>query len=243
MKRATVVLLIAVLGCLGTSCLTAGKEILFSQRETIALVSVVSNWDIKWKGEEPTNPRLVATTTRRTLRSDPDLTLISNAEELINTAEELIRDTMADSGGLINLAEKETVLLSRAYQDARLNKYQINREDVSPAGYRLIDYRDKNFSPALAAETGIQRSMFVEFKFTKAMYNGVGKSGNAGADVEMKILILDAQGKTLYIKTFSIGSISTIKVSDGMYSQSGLISLFESVIGDACYEFLYHLED
>ena len=243
MKRATVVLLIAVLGCLVTGCLTAGKELLLYEREPIALVSVTSNWDINWKGEEPTNPRLVASTTRRTLRSDPDLTLISNAEELINTAEILFRDTMAESGGLISLAEKEKVLLSRAYQEARLSKYQINREDVTPAGYRLVDFRDKSFPPAFAAETGIQRCMFLEFKFTKIIRSGFGKNGNAGADVEMKVLILDARGKTLYTKTFSMGSRDTISVSSGVYSQSGLLGLFDSVINDAAYEFLYHLED
>ena len=249
MKRAAFVLLtMLVVGfvCLVAGCVSSGKAALLSQRDPIALVSVVSNWDINWKDEEPTDPSivnpLVSPTTRRAQREDPDLTTVSNAEELINTAELSIRDTMAGSG-LINLAEKDTVLLSRAYQEARLNRYQINREDVYPEGYRLVDYRDKNFPPALAAETGIQRSMFVEFIFTKSMYSGFGKSGNCGAEVDMRVLILDARGRTLYNKTVSAGSRSSIKVSSGMYSQNGLAGLFDSAISDACYEFLYQLED
>jgi hypothetical protein len=241
MKRVGFVLLVVGLVCLGTGCASVERVSPFSQNVPIALVSVVSNWDINWKGEEPVNPRLAGTMARRALRTDPDLTLVSNADELINTAERLFREAMARSP-LINLAEKETVFLSRAYREARLNRHQVNRGDVSPTGYRLVDFRARNFSPALAAETGIQRVMFVEFNFTKAMRSGFGKNGNGGAEVDMRVLIRDARGNTLYNRTFSLGSQSTIRVADGRYSRSGLIQLFESAIADACFEFLFHLE-
>ena len=242
MKRTGLVLLSIWLICLGTSCVTPGRAALLSQNDTIALVAVAANWDINWKDEEPINPGLVGAHARRALQADPDLTVISNSEELINTAEMLFRETMADSG-LINLADKETFLLSRAYQDARLNRHQVNNEYVSADGYRLVDFRDKNFSQALAAETGIQRSMFVEFNFTKTMRSGFGKNGDGGADVDMRVVVLDSGGRVLYRKVFSVRSISSIRVSGGRYSRSGLIQLFESAIADAAYEFLYHLED
>ena len=242
MKIAGFVLLVVGLVCFGTGCVTPETATLLSQDDPIALVSVVSNWDINWKGEDPVNPRLIGSVARRALRANRDMTLILNAEELINTAERLFRESMAELN-LVNLAEKETVLRSRAYQEAQLNKYQVNRGAVTPTDYRLVDFRYKRLPQALAAETGIQRIMFLEFNFTKAMRSGFGKNGNGGAELDMRVLILDSKGKTLYSKTFALGSRSTIGVSNGIYSRSGLTELFETAIGDICYEFLYHFED
>ncbi|MCL2232480.1 MAG: hypothetical protein FWB99_05320 [Treponema sp.] len=227
---------------LGTGCATPGRELLLTDVRPIALVSVVSNWDINWQGEDAVNPNLVPSAVRRSLRADPDMAILSNTEELINTAERLIRDSMAASGGLIILADRDTVLHSRAYQDAQLDRRRMNREHVLPAGYRLIDPRDRSFSPALAAETGIERSMFVDFTFTKLMRSGFSRTGNASAEVEMRVLILDVEGRTMYSRTFALGSRGRVSVANGMYSQSALMALFESAIVDACFEFLYHLE-
>jgi len=242
MKKAGCILFAVAMVVLGTSCASLGREALIYDIQPIALVSVVSNWDINWKGEDPVNPNLFGSTTRRALRADPDMAILSNAEELINTAERLFRESMAASGGLIILADRETVFSSRAYQEASLNRRRMNREHILPDGYRLVDPRDRNFSQALAAETGIQRSMFLDFTFTKAMRSGFGKNGTGGAELEMRVIIQDAGGRTLYSRTFSMGSRGTVGVSNGMYSRSGLMSLFESVIVDASFEFLYHLE-
>jgi hypothetical protein len=101
MKRVAFILLFAGLACLA-GCVSSGEFIL-EEKSPIALVSVVSNWDINRKEEESINPRSVTTSTRRTLRADPELAIVSNAEELINTAETLFRDTIAGSK-LISLA-------------------------------------------------------------------------------------------------------------------------------------------
>ena len=241
MKRAGFVLLSVGLLYLGGSCVSSGKTVLLAQKDPIALVSVVSNSDINWKDEEPIDPRNYVLLGRRALRDNPDLTIVSGADELINTAEKLFREAMADSG-MIYLAENSVVLPSRAYGEARLNRnHLIEGEKVKPDGYRFIDYRDKNFPQALAAETGIQRCMFVEFNFVKFMASGVGKSGNFRGEVDMTILILDAKGKTIYKKTTSIRSSDSERVSADVYSHSGLIDLFETAITDVCDEFLYQL--
>jgi len=242
MKKAGFVLFMVGLVFLGTSCATPGRELLVTDVRPIALVTVVSNQDINWQGEDAVNPNLVGSAVRRALRADPDLAIISNTEELITTAERLFRDSMAASGGLIILADRDTVFGSRAYQEAQLNRRRMNREYVLPAGYRLIDPRDRNFSPALAAETGIERTMFLDFNFTKILRSGFARTGNASAEVEMRVLILDAEGRTMYSRTFSLGSRGRMSVSNGMYSRSALMALFESAIVDASFEFLYHLE-
>ncbi|MCL2380590.1 MAG: hypothetical protein FWC64_03230 [Treponema sp.] len=241
MKKAGFVLFAAALLVLGAGCASPGRAILLSEPEPVALVSVVANWDINWHGEDPVNPNFIGASTRRALHADPDLTIVSNTEELIYTAERHIREIMGWSG-IIELADRETVLLSRAYQEAGLNRRRMSRPYVLPAGYRLINPRDREFPQALAAETGIRRSMFVEFTFTKAMRSGFARNGNSGANLDMGVLILDAGGRTLYNRTFSLGSRGAISVSNGMYSHSGLMALFDALIIDACHEFLYRLE-
>ena len=239
LKRTGSVLLFALLPFIAAGCASSAKAV-FAQRDPIALVSVTSNGDINWQGEESTNPNTASPLSNRALRTDEDLTLVTSADELINTAEIIIRDKFSFSQQ-INLAEKETVLLSRAYRNADQNRYQIYDKDVKPEAYEFIDYRDKNFPPALAAETGIQRCMFVEFDFTKVIARGMGKNGNFRANVEMKVFVLDAEGKTLYSKAVSVKSLDTIKVSYRAYSQTGIIELFESTIDDVCDEFLNKL--
>ena len=241
MKRAAFVLLVVSVAFLGAGCVTSSAA-LTSQRDPIALVSMVSNWDINWKGEDSINPNSTGILSSRALRDDPDMTIVSNADELINTAETLFRSALANSP-LINLAEKEAVFSSRAYQEARLNNPQINNNRRKPADYRFVNSRDKIFPAALAGETGIQRSLYVEYNFTKGMTGGFGKNGNFRAELAMSIAILDNKGKTIYRKTFSSWSDSTIRVSGAAYSNSGLMEIFESAITRACQDFLYQLEN
>jgi len=241
MKRIGLIILSTALIFLWTGCQTAGKAALRTQKDPIALVSIASNWDIPWKGEDAIDPRTISPLAQRTLRLEPDKAIISNAEELINNAEGILRDTLTD-GAKLNLADKQTVLNSQAYRNAAINRFQVNAKMVKPTDYQFIDYRDKNFPAALAAETGIQRSMFVEFSLNKVMATGAGKFGSCRADVGMTIQILDAQGKNLYKVTIALQSRDTTKVMNGLYSQNDLMNLFESAITDAGYEFLDGLE-
>ena len=239
MKKTVITFLAACLLFSATGCASSGK-VLLSVREPIALASVVSNLDINWKDEDSTSPNSGGFLVKRVLQADPDMTLTTSADELINTAERIIREKLSGPAQ-ITLAEKDTVLFSQAYRNAGINNIQVYRKDTKPEAYKFVNNRDKGFPPALVAETGIQRSMFVEFNFTKDMAKGLGKSGSLRADVEMKVLILDARGKTLYRKTFSVTSISTINVSYGAYSSTGIIELFEPTIADACDVFLSQL--
>ena len=246
MRKAGFIFIVVGIILSAAGCVSSGKAIV-EQKAPIALVSMISNRDINWKGEEPTNPNTFSIFGNSALRDDPDMTLVSNADDLINTAETLFRAAI-DASPLINLAEKETVLSSRAYREAKTNESARNSlVKPSPGGtingdYRFINFRDKSFPAALANETGIGRVMFVEFNFTKSMYSGFGKNGDGRADLDMRIIILDSAGKTLYNKTFSSWSMSTIRVTGGVYSQTGLMELFDSAIINACRDFLDQLE-
>lgn len=239
MKRTSLIFFAVLPLFLGAGCVSSGK-VLVAQKDPIALVSIVSNGDINWEGEDSTDPGRAGPLTNRTLRQNPELTIVTNADELIVTAETLFRNAVNNSGA-INLAEKEPVVNSRAYGNARENAVQIFDEMATPPGYRLINFRDKNFPPALAEETGIQRCMFVEFDLTREMASGIGKNGSCRAKVEMKVFVLDARGKKLYEKVHSLSSLDAIKVSNGAYLESELLGLFEPTITELCGEFLSQL--
>ena len=241
MKKSGFIFFAVVIVIFTGGCVSSGSAVVLAQRDPIALVSVVSNWDINWKDEDSMDANSPGLFMGRHLRTDPDLVFVSNSEELINTGEMTFRSVVAESK-LIELAEKETVLFSRAYGEAKINKQQLRRKDVSPKNYRLIDYRDKKFPPALANETGIQRSMFVEFNFVKFMSSGISKTGNGRAEVNMVVIILDSRGKTVFRKTFSARSHSSIEVHAGTYSGTALIELFESTIKEVCNDFMDHLK-
>ena len=240
MKKAGFVFLTASFIFLAIGCASSGKADLLADRAPIALVSMVSNGYINWQ-DDPINPRESAGfLTERSLRRDPDLTVMARADELINTAESFFRDAVAVSP-LVNLAEKNAVLFSGAYQNAQLRRAQVSGDFVKPDGFRFVDFQDKAFFSALARETGIQRSMFVEFVFSKKITLGLGKNGDFRADLTMKVSVFDAQGKSIFRNSYTMWSNSTIKVLGGAYSESGLMELFESVLDDTYREFLFDL--
>jgi len=235
LKRAGFILIIAVLILFGAGCVSSGKAALLSQKDPIALVSVISNEDINWKGEAPTNPDILGPLVKRKLRNEPDMAAITKANDLINTAEFMLRSSVAASG-CFTLAERETVLNSRAYQNAKERRFP-NRDMVTPDKFRFIDVRDKNFPAALSEETGIQRSMHVEFNFTKMLYTGISFIGSCRPDVEMTVVIMDAKRKTIYRKTVTSLSTSGTKVVNGVYNQAELLELFQEAIDGVLFDF------
>ena len=240
LKKAGLAFCTVSLVFLAMGCASSGNAILLADRTPIALVAMVSNGYINWQ-DEPIDPRQPAGfLSERNLRRDPDLTLIARADELINTAESMFRDAMAASP-LINLAERDTVLFSGAYQNAQLRRTQVSGDMVKPSDFRFVNSQDKAFFSALAGEAGIQRCMFVEFVFSKKMTGGLGKNGNFRAELTMKVSVFDAQGKSIFRNSYALWSDSTIRASGGLYSESGVMELFESALGDVYREFLFEL--
>jgi len=244
LKKPGLIFLTAVLLSVGVGCVSSRASVLAVDRSPIALVSMVSNMYAFWHGEEPIGPDPIGFVVPRALRADPDNVIAASMDELINTAEMMFRGAMARSP-LINLAEREEVLFSRAYQNARVQWHRVYDDITMPAGYKFVDIRDRDFFSALARETGLQRSMFVEFEFTKAIIGGFvfGQTGDLRAELTMRVIVLDAQGRTIFRNSYSTWSDSTISVTGGVYPQSGLIDLFEFILDDVYNEFLHHLSN
>jgi hypothetical protein len=200
---------------------------------------MVSNGYINWN-EDPIDPRHTSFLAPRALREDPDIVMIMRADELMNYAEKLFREALANSSA-ISLAERDTILLSGAYQNAQLHRHQVFDQMAIPTDYRHINSSDKAFFRALAGETGVQRSMFVEFDLTKALSSGARLSGSIRAELTMRVLVFDAQGRAIFRASYSLWSSSTTRTSSGAYSQSELAELFESAFSDVFQDFLLKL--
>jgi hypothetical protein len=221
-----------------SSCAST-KSGLFSEAP-IALVSVVSNYDINWKDEEATSDSAISRSLRRALGADEDWVIFTRADTIIDEIEEIIRKTL-EASPLVSLAPKENVLGSRAYNEARIDLAQQKDRMVKPDGYRLISHLDKNFYPILAKETGIERSLFITLDLTKEMYSGFSKNGNGRAKVEMTVVLKDSRGKNLFYKAYTVSSSGTFKVTSGAYSQEELLEHLRSAINYVCQDFLDNL--
>jgi hypothetical protein len=219
-------------------CASVSKPSIMAGTGPIAVVSVTSNRDINWEGEEETMEKSATNLLRKATRASRDTTLVikSSAEELINTAWGIIRQELGVPGSP-GLAEQDLVLNSQAYLAAEEKKEYQTADLVKAEGYRFLDYRDKLFPPQLAAETGLGTLLFVDFAFTKIMGSGVGKNGRGRANVVMTLIGVNAQGKVIFRRSYVGSSYSSIEVKAGMYSHSGLINLFEETLRGVCYDF------
>lgn len=235
MKRTVFILIAAGFVLSGVGCASSGKTVLLAQKDPIALVSVISNEDINWQGEASTNPESLGPLVKRKLRNEPEMAAITKANELINTAEFMLRSAV-NASGRFSLAERETVLNSSAYQNAKERKFP-NREMVTPDNFRFVDVRDKNLPAALAAETGLKRFMYVEFNFTKMLFTGISFIGSCRPDVEMNVVIVDAGRKTIYRKAVSSLSTSGTRTVNGVYNQAELLELFHEAIDGVLFDF------
>jgi hypothetical protein len=221
-------------------CASTGRETVAAESGSIALVSVVANYDINWRDEEKTASG-TGKAIRRMRKIDPDWSVITKSESIIDVMEQTIYDTLSSSP-LIHLAPKEDVLNSHAYSEAKPASEHETQNMIKPSGYRFINLRDKDFRTKFTGETGIPKTLYITLNLTKSMASGFGKNGKASANVIMTVIIKDSLGKYLWNKTYKAQSPDKFKVSAGAYSGDELLAFFPPMIKDVCLDFLTDLE-
>ena len=236
MKKTLYFLIIASLILSLSSCASTKRRDLFNEAP-IALISIISHFDINWKGEEPITSPSSGEAFRRILGAEEDWVTITRANLIIDEAEEIIRRNLENSP-FITFAPQVDVFRSHSYNEAQLNPFIESDDLITPAGYRMIFHRDNDFFPAFARETGIQRSLFITLDMTKDMSSGFSKNGNLRADVSMIVMLKDERGRTLFNQTFNARSRMQTRVTSGAYDQDHLLELTRSAINDACMDFL-----
>ncbi|MDL2230080.1 hypothetical protein LJC14_07520 [Treponema sp. OttesenSCG-928-L16] len=231
-----------VLSCFLAGCASMGKGL--SDYSPVGIVSVSAFQDIPWYNEEgkPESSGRGDNKLAEALfgKKDDNRTSVSTADSVIAAAEKIVLEKLSSSN-IAEFAGKDIIFNSRTYKEAESNS-RMERDDYIPApGYKLIDSGDKDFAAALAAETGIKSSMFITFDFGREMASGLGKNGTMRGKVNMKIVIRDGAGKSIYNKTISLNSSDKIPVSSALYDGNELIILLETAVSDACDEFIAKL--
>jgi hypothetical protein len=197
----------------------------------LGVVTVLSNRNIYWEDEDRNSSN------RPRKNETPEKTRISRADALISDAEAILQQSFVDAG-ITNVVPKDVIIESQAYKNAKRKLLWNNNRTVLAEDYGPINYRDKNFAVALAAETGVKAGVYFIFDFSKAMASGIGKTGTFRAQVYMRVVVVDAAGKTLYKRDRFVVSSNRIPVSARSFNEKELLDIFRSAIANACYLFI-----
>jgi hypothetical protein len=238
------ILIAGIFACLCMGCISTEKARI-TAASPVAVISVVSNYDINWDGEGPSLSSSVSSKAGRlfwgAIRKpvDDGQVDISTADIILDEADAILRETIAGSG-LTAVVDKDRVINAPAYGQAKLNIRQEKDDNIVAAeGYRLVNSRDKTLAAALSGETGAGSCMSVVFNFTKVVASGVGKNGTMRAQVVMTVIMVTASGKTIYNRTHRVVSEEKIDVRGGSYNEEEFAELLRSAVSDVCYEFIY----
>jgi hypothetical protein len=217
--------------CMGCAGLRYQRETDLTTRLPLGVVTVVSNYNIYWEDEDP------GSSDRPRKNDTPEKTRISRADTLISDAEAILQQSFVDAG-ITAVVPKSAIIESQAYQNAKRRFAWNNKRTLRAEGYEPINYADKDFAVALAEETGVKAGIYFVFDFSKAMASGIGKTGTFRAQVYMKVVVVDAEGKILYKRDRFVTSSDRIPVSFRVFNQNELLDLFRSAIANACYLFI-----
>ena len=224
------------------ACASFGKAKDFTPYAPMGLVTVMSNYDINWAGEQTIESGVnISNFVRRSLRiaTDEEKVRVSKAGDIINEADSLLRKILNEAE-IFHLEDKGRLINSATYAWGGKNR-GIKPENMAVAdGYKFVTYRDKEFSAELALETGVKSMLYIDFEFTKEFVSGIAKTGKCRARVKMTAILIDPLGKIIQRKEFETFSRDLILVSDGAYIEEELMELFQEPIGEACYRFVWY---
>jgi hypothetical protein len=224
-------LLLTATFCTGCAGLRYQRETDLSAHLPLGVVTVLSNRNIYWDDEDPN------ASDRPRQNETPEKTRVSRADALISDAEAILQQSFADAG-ITNVVPKNDIINSQAYKNAKRRFIWNNNRTVLAEGYAPVNYGDKNFAAALAAETGVNAGIYFIFDFSKTMASGIGKTGAFRAQVYMTVVVVDAAGKTLYKRNRFVASSNRIPVSFRSFNEKELLDIFRSAIANACYLFI-----
>ncbi|GHV81692.1 hypothetical protein AGMMS49991_02500 [Spirochaetia bacterium] len=222
-------------GLLFASCASMGAKKDFTTVLPAALVGISADGDIRWAGEEKKDPGLLGLVINKAVSNEKNKelsALLSRADGLISDAEAVLLQKLRANN--FSLVDKDLVLGSAAYKNAKTAPLAGHADLMQPEGYRFINQRDANFVRSFTAETGAQGTLYVYFNFYKMMVNGVEKNGTMAAMVTMNVLLYDSAGKLFFTKAYTGKGKDTIPVVLGVYDYIRFMNLIPAVIDTVC---------
>jgi hypothetical protein len=230
----------ALSGCVSLS--NAGVIRLMSK---VALVSVTSNADVEWAGDDEKSgglgKGLLNIASNKSKATDEKVAaVLSRADVLVDEAESVLYKGLANAPS-IQFIPKHVLFKSAAYSNAR-EIVGANMTMLKPEGYRFIPAGAKELPAALETELGAKGTLYAALDFSKAMKTGLGRSGVMVARVSMTVSCIDPKGKTVFWKNYRAASDDTIPVVVGVYDPFKLNDLMKEAIKKACSSFIADLK-
>ncbi len=238
MKKLMLIFIVSLLTLIGCSSTGSIKDV--ESINPVGVVSVISNGEITWYGEETENPGLLGKFLAKKIneaKDDDVSTLLSRADTLVNDADRYLMAALSKVD-TISTVDKEVILGSKSYTNAEEDNMLVKTELILADGYKFVNYRDKDLASDLNEEIGIRGDIYIQFDFKKIVMSGVAKNGKVGVFVGLSAIIVNQDGKTVLIKSFTGKSESTIPVVAGIYDPRELMDLFPSVIEEVCESFV-----
>lgn len=209
-------------------CASSGNVKGLSTFSPFGVVSVSSNSEVTWFGEEKKSSGMLGDTLRIAVKSQNN--------GLVTKADEILATTLNKASG-IRVIDKKTILNSKTYVSSKENMMAKLSDLVQPAGYKFINQKDAAFVAKMAEETGVTGNIYVTFNFTKRIVTGIAKNGSMGAYVTMNVIIMNASGKPVLQKSYYGASDQNIMLIAGVYDPMALLNLFPTAITAACQSF------
>lgn len=223
------------------ACASLGKSKDFSPHAPMGLVSVISNYDINWAGEQTIKTGGDFTDFVREklgIQRDGATVRISNAETLVNEADSLLQKAIS-AAEIFRLEDKARLVRSETYAWGGSGRKPKMAGMISAEDYKPLSHRDKEFAAKLAEETGIHSLLYITFTFNKEMFSGLGKNGKCRATVLLSATLINPAGKILYRKDIETYSQDRIAVTNGAYIDEELMELFREATAQACARFVH----
>lgn len=212
-------------------CASTGSVKKVSDVSPMGIVSVMSNNDITWYGEEKKSKGILGNLVEKKI----DKAIGENGEALLPSAEKALFE--ACKKNTIQMIDSSKILNSKEYQNAKEDKLSKNSGLIVPVGYRYITNKDTALLKQLVKNTNMKSGLYVYFGFQKNMSTGVTKNGVAKACVTMNVVLVDVNGKPIRQKSYFASSKDTFTIVGGVYKPDSLMALFPDAINQVCEKF------
>jgi hypothetical protein len=228
-----------------SGCVSLSNPGVIRLMSKVALVSVTSNSDVEWAGDDEKSgglgKGLLNIASNKSKGADEKVAaVLSRADVLVDDAESVLYKGLS-SAPSIQLVSKQALFKSVAYSTAR-EIAGASMTMLKPEGYLFVASPVKELSAGLDSELGAKGSLFATFEFSKAMKTGIGKSGVMVARATLRVSAVDAKGKMVFSKFYSASSDDTIPVVVGVYDPFKLNDLMKDAVKEVCASFIADLK-
>ena len=217
--------------CVSVAACWAAKKQPLSSASPVAVMSVTGNKAVPWFDGNEKSASEGALTGKINEKMNKLSTERATAVSRLDYALEGVRFRVEEKGA--QMVEKERVLGSSSYKNNPGGTPKYLSAKAVATGYKSVFDMGRKNVRAVLSELGAQSAMFLDFEFWKVRKN----SKELAALVILRARVVNADGKEIVSKRYSVESESRILLSGNSYNTEQLLSLLEFTVDDALDKF------